>query len=273
MFLFVPLLLLVVFGLLPIFGIFYYSFTNWDGISSSYQFVGFSNYIKVLTDPEYLEIFAVSIFYFISGLLQIIVGFYFAVVLAFNTKFSNFFKMFLVIPVLISGVSISMMFLLFYCPEGTFDWLLTILGLQEHLHYWLGDPRLVNYTLASISFWRYMGFSFLLFYGSIFAIPSEYLEAADIDGANLWQKVKYIIIPNLKTVITINFTLLIIGAISVFEIPLIMTGGANGTKTFVIETMNTAFESQLIGLASAMAVIISLVIIGLALLQRKLSKD
>ncbi len=269
LFLFFPILLLFLFGFLPIIEIVIYSFTSWNGISSTKDFIGFDNYIKVLTDKAYLQVFKNSLYYFLSGILQIIIAMIFAIMLSSKVKFKGFFKASFVFPTLISGVAISMMFRVFFEPGGTFDAAFGALGLGEFVHYWLGDPRIVNYTLASISLWRFTGRSFIMYFGAIQSIPREYIKAAEIEGASVIQKVRYVILPNIHTIIKINFFLLIIGAISVFEIPMIMTNGSNGTSTFLLQTLKTAFEQKKIGLAAAMAVIISMVIIIATIIQKK----
>lgn len=269
LFLFFPILLLFLFGFLPIIEIVIYSFTSWNGISSTKEFIGFDNYIKVLTNPTYFQVFKNSLYYFLSGILQIIIAMIFAIMLSSKVKFKGFFKASFVFPTLISGVAISMMFRVFFEPGGTFDAALGALGFGEFVHYWLGDPRIVNYTLASISLWRFTGRSFIMYFGAIQSIPREYIKAAEIEGASVIQKVRYVILPNIHTIIKINFLLLIIGAISVFEIPMIMTNGSNGTSTFLLQTLKTAFEQKKIGLAAAMAVIISVVIILATIIQKK----
>lgn len=272
-FLFFPLSLLIIFGFLPIFNLISYSFTSWNGLSEVKEFVGLDNYIKILTNPKYIQVFLNSFYYFISGILQIIVALYFAIILSSKIKFKGFFKATFVFPTLISGVAISMMFRVFFEPSGTFDYILTSLGLNNMINYWLGDPRFVNYTLASISLWRHTGISFIMYFGAIQAIPQEYYKVAEIEGASFMQKVRYVILPNIHIVLKINFILLVVGAISVFEIPMIMTNGSNGTATFLLETMKTAFDKKMIGLASSMAVVITIVIVIMSLIQKKMYRN
>lgn len=272
LFLFFPLLLLLLFGIIPIISLVSYSFTSWNGLSETKEFIGFENYIKILTNPKYFQVFINSLFYFASGSLEIIIALYLAITLSFKVKFNGVFKAIFVFPLLISSVAISMMFRVFFEPGGTFDYVLTLLGLENYIHYWLGDPRFVNITLASISLWRHTGMSFIMYYGAIQSIPKEYLKAADIEGASFYQKVRYVILPNIHIVLKINFTLLIIGAISVFDIPMIMTNGSNGSQTFLVQTMKTAFENKMVGLAATMAVIVTIIIVMMTLIQKKVYK-
>jgi multiple sugar transport system permease protein len=124
-----------------------------------------------------------------------------------------------------------------------------------------------------VSIWRYTGINFVIFLGAIQSIPSELYEASSIDGASRWQQFRYIILPGIRPVIGLLTILAISGAINVFEIPYVITGGANGSATFVIETVQTAFQSRKVGLASAMAVIVLVLVLIVAIIQRTFFKD
>ena len=141
-----------------------------------------------------------------------------------------------------------MMFRLFYTPGGPFDTLLITLDLEKLIHFWLGDPRYVNYTLAGISLWRHTGLRFLMFYAAIQTIPKEYYQVAEIEGATTFQKIRYIILPNIHTILKINFILLTVGAV-------------------------TAFEQKQLGLAASMAVVMMLALILITSLQKKLFRN
>lgn len=273
LFLFFPLTLLIIFGLIPIIALVSYSFTSWNGISAVKEFVGLENYIKILTDPKYFQVFINNFYYFVSGLLQILIALGFAIMISSKVRFKSFFKASFVFPTLVSGVAISMMFKVFFRPDGSFDYILTSLGLENYIRFWIGDPQYVNYTLASISLWRHTGFSFLMYFAAIQSIPQEYHKVAEIEGANMFQKIRYVILPNISTVLKINFVLLIIGSISVFEIPMIMTNGSNGTTTFLLQTMKTAFDKKMVGLASAMAIILTIIIVSMTMIQKKMYRD
>lgn len=116
-FLSLPLILVILFGLIPIICLIYYSFTEWNGISQTKEIVYFDNYIKILTSEKYLEVFKNCFYYLVSGLLQIVIGFILALILYSKTKFKGFFKGVFLFPVLISGVAISMIFRVFFAPN------------------------------------------------------------------------------------------------------------------------------------------------------------
>jgi ABC-type sugar transport system permease subunit len=272
LFLLIPLTLLFVFTYLPAINMIAYSFTDWKGYGAK-NFVGMQNYINIFSDPEIFSVLKNSLYYFVGGLIQLGLSFVFAVILNSKIKGKGFFKSLFFFPYLINGVAISLMFLFFFQPSGTLDTVLSMLGLDGMIRQWLGDAHYVNFSLAFTSIWRFFGYNFIIFLGALQSISDEVLEAADLDGAGDWQKIRYIYIPSVKRIIQLNLVLNISGAISVFEIPYIMTGGANGSSTFVIETMKTAFTYNKVGKASAMAVIVMLIVAAVAAIQNIFFKE
>lgn len=271
-YLLVPLAFLLIFTYIPVVNLFRYSLSSWDGVDPSRPFVGFKNYIELFTRPELFRVFYVSLYYLGASALQIVLALYFATVLSFNVKFRNLFKGILFFPYLINGVAIGFVFLYFFQPGGTLDTALKLIGIHGQ-HYWLGNPDLVNYSLAGVSVWRYMGLNFVLFLGAIQSIPSELYEAADIDGAGRWQQFRFIIAPGIKQIISLCVILAISGSLAVFETPFIMTGGSNGSQTFVIQTIKLAFQFNKVGLASAAAVVLLAIVLLVTWLQRVLLPD
>jgi multiple sugar transport system permease protein len=272
LFLAVPLAFLLTFSYVPVANLVLYSLTKWDGFSPEKQFVGADNYVQLFTRPELFQVFFVSLYYLASGAVQMVVALYFATILSFNTRFRNFFKGVLFFPYLINGVAIGFVFLYFFQPGGTLDSVLRLFGVHGQ-HLWLGDPDNVNWSLAGVSIWRYVGLNFVLFLGAIQSIPGEIYEAAELDGASRWHQLRYLILPGIRPVISLSVTLVISGSLSVFEIPYIMTGGANGTTTFVIQTVKLAFQFNKVGLASAAAVVLLAIILLVTWVQRRIVPD
>jgi multiple sugar transport system permease protein len=266
----VGLLLLLTYW--PAANLFYYSFTDWDGLDQTKNLVGFDNYVQVFTDPRIFSVFGVSLYYFAASFQQMALALYFATVLSFSTRFQNLFRGILFFPYLINGVAIGFVFLYLFQPGGTLDTVLSWFGMTDPPQ-WLGNPDIANWSLAGTSVWRYTGMNFVLFLGAIQSIPGELYEAAEIDGASRWQQFWAIVFPGIRRVIGLSFILAIAGSLSVFEIPFIMTGGANGTSTFVIQTIQTAFNFRQVGLASAMAVVLLVIVLLVTWVQRKLFPD
>ena len=173
LFLLVPMLLLVVFTYVPVVNMFWYSLTKWDGLDKTKQYVGLQNYREVFTRPELFGVFRVSLYYAVGAVVQLVLALYFATVLSFNTRFRNLFKGVIFFPYLINGVAIAFTFLYFFRPGGVLDTVLDGLRLSSLQRQWLGDRSTVNYSLASVSVWRYLGLNFVLFLGAIQSIPSE----------------------------------------------------------------------------------------------------
>ena len=266
----VGLLLLLTYW--PALNLLYFSVTDWDGVDLEKNFVGVENFVAVFTRPEIFQVFFVSLYYFAATFVQMGLALYFAAILSFSTRFSNLFRGVLFFPYLINGVAIAFMFQYVFAPDGSLDIVLSWFGVTDPPH-WLGDPDVANWSLASTSVWRYTGLNFVLFLGAIQSIPSELFEAADIDGASKWQQFWAIIFPGIRRVVALSLILAISGSLAAFETPFIMTGGANGTATFVIKTVQEAFVFSHVGLASAMAVVLLVIVLLVTWVQRKLFPD
>ncbi|MFE7029981.1 carbohydrate ABC transporter permease [Streptomyces sp. NPDC057621] len=272
LFLAAPLVLLITFTYAPVANMVAYSFTDWDGVSPELSWTGAGNYVELFTRPELFEVFFVSGYYLAASAVQIVVALYFATVLSFNVRFRNFFKGVLFFPYLINGVAIGFVFLYFFQDGGTLDSVLGLLGVHSD-RAWLGTPVSANVSLAGVSVWRYLGLNFVLFLGAIQSVPGELYEAAELDGANRWHQFRYIIAPGIRPVLSLTVILSISGSLSAFEVPFIMTGGATGTETFVIQTVKLAFQFNKTGLASAAAVVLLLIILAVTWVQRRLVPD
>ena len=269
----IQVLLLLVFSYYPLIKMIQYSLTDWNGYSQNSNFVGLDNYKTVLTNPNYFSVFKTSLYYFIATFFQLGIALLFATILSFKVKFANFWKGILFFPYLLNGVAIGFIFLYFYKGGGTLDTVLKAIGLGDQIRLWLGDRSINNISLAFTSVWRYTGFNFLVFLGAIQSINPEVYEAAEIDGANRWNQFRYIIIPSIRNIVFLNIILGVSGSLSVFDIPYIMTGGSNETSTFVIQTIDTAFKYNKVGLASAMAIILLFIVIVVSVIQKVVTSE
>ena len=274
LFLVTPLTLLLVFTYLPAINMFLYGFTKWDGFGPIDTFVGLQNYVDIFTRPQYFEVLEISLYYFVGAIIQLVLALYFATLVSFKLRFKNLFKGILYFPSLINGVAIGFTFLYFFRPDGGLDTFARLLvGQSAQLPLWLGDRSLINISLAGVSVWRYMGFNFILFVGAIQSIPSDIYESSELDGASRWQQFWYIILPSIRPILTLSAILAVRGALSVFEIPYVMTGGKNGSSTFVIQTVNLAFKLNKVGLASAMAIVLLVFIVIITVIQNVVLND
>ncbi len=272
-FLALPLTLLFVFSYYPASQLFYLSVTDWNGYAPTKDFVGLENYLYLWEEPDQLNPLLVTLYYFVGAVVQLVLSLWFAVLINSKLAGRNLFKTLLFIPFVLNAVAASMVFQIFYQVDGAFDNFLQTVGLGSLVQPWLMDPDVVNWALVGASVWRYLGFNLILFYGVLQSIPQDQYEAAKIEGASEWQQFRWITLPSIKLVIGLQVLLAFVGSLSVFEIPMIITKGANGTKTFVMATLETAFNFNDFGLASAMAVLLLVIVILFMILQKVLFSE
>lgn len=273
-FLFVPVFLLLTFTYVPAVNMIRYSFFRWDGTSPVMTFNGLDHYRLLFTNPRYFGVMVNSLYYLVGSFVQLFLALIVAYWLSFKMKGTNFFKGVFFFPYLLNGVAVALMFLFFFEPNGTLNSILRMFSADDKIRLWLTEPVINNAMLASISIWRYIGFNIVLFIAVIQSISSELYEAAEIDGANRTQILFRIIVPNIRMIIMLNLILAIKGAISVFEVPFLITGGDWGTSTFVIEALNITFGANpRYGLGSAFAVVLFVIIILVTLIQRAFLKE
>lgn len=269
----VPVFLLILFTYYP-----FVKMVEWSLFNMSYTknrgFIGLDNYIKVFTREELFSTFRVSLYYMIGALVQIALALYFATILSFKTKFTAFYKGALFFPYLINAIAIGFIFKFFYTRGYVLDTVLGFFGIPlESLPYWLRDQSVNNWSLVATSVWKYMGQNMVLFSGAIMSVDPTLYEAASIDGANKWHLFRYVILPSISTVLTLNVILSITGSLSAFEPPYVIASmGANGTATYFIQMHQTAHVQHKVGLACAMAVVLVLIICICTVIQKLIFK-
>lgn len=267
-FMFVPLALLIVFTYIPFGKMIEFSFYDMKYLGER-EFVGFQNYLDVFTRPDCFKALKLSLYYILASFIQLALALFFASVLSFKTKGGGIFKGLMFFPYLVCGIAVGFIFKFFYTRGFVLDTVLQWCGFElEQLPYWLKDTSINNISVAATSIWRYMGQAMVLFIGAIMSVDSSLYEAAAIDGAGGWQKFRYIIFPSIKTIIVLNMILSITGSLTAFEPPYVITGGKFGTGTYFVIMNKLAHESQKVGLASAMAVILLGIIIIATMFQK-----
>ena len=247
----IPTVLLICFVVFPAIDLFKMSFTNWDGISASSDFIWFDNYKSMFHNVDLWQSLRNNAVYFVVHLCMMVF-----------------------MPYIINGVAISYAFSYFFSPvNGAFDAILKALHMgMLSGHGWLSDPGIVNFVLAFVSLWRFSGYHVVLFMAALQSLPQDVQEAARVDGANAWQMFKFIQIPAIMLMVDFILFDNIRGALQVFDIPFVMTSGGPGyaSSTFTLYTIETAFSYSNFGLASTMAVAIMVMILVIYLVQNKI---
>ncbi len=267
----IPLLLLFVFTYLPFAQMVEFSFfkMKYSTPPDKRVFVGFQNYIDVFTRDDCFKALKLSLYYCAGAILQLVIALFLATILSFKVKGGNIYKGMMFFPYLISGIAIGFIFKFFYTRGFVLDSILQMFGFNlENLPFWLKDQRINNWSLVATSIWRYFGQNMVLFIGAIMSVDSELYEAASLDGANKFQQFVHIILPSIKTIVTLNVILSITGSLSAFEPPYVITGGSNGTGTYFVIMNEIAHTTQKVGLASAMAVVLLIIIFACTILQK-----
>jgi ABC-type sugar transport systems, permease components len=272
-FLAIPIALLLLFTAYPLGSMLVYSFTDWNGLSSPDNFVGFSNYIKVFTSDQYSSVFRTALYYLIAGAIQQILALFLATILSKKLRGAAFFKGSIFFPFIMNGVAVTLIFQMFFEVNGGLDGILTLISQQDWIRKWIADRNIVNISLAFIYLWKNLGYSFIIYLGSMQSVPKELYEAAEIDGANAWQQFKAITMPNIKMMVGLLVTFAIVNSVAVFDIPYILTKGQNGTNTFTTTLIDIAFKHNLYGEACAMAIALLLIVAFTLMLKNLIFKE
>ncbi len=271
LFLFLPLLAIFLFIIIPVILMIFYSFTNWDGYSPSYEIVGMMNYNTLFT-PDNMQPYIVTIYYLFGAIIQLIIGIYLAVYVYFCKRNKALLIIIILLPVLINTVAVGLIFRQFLMPGGMFDMILDKLHIidytsaEESLK-WIGNSDIVNYTLTAITIWRFTPFTFILIYGAFLSIDENLIKAAIQLGASKTQIAINVLLPNIRVTLVIVITTLVIGAISTVELPMIMTNGDLGTQTIVMRINEVAFAMRDFGQASVISIFTCIIIVLVVLLR------
>ena len=269
-FLAVPITLLIIFKYYAAARLFQYSFTDWNGIDKKMNYIGFANYAEIFTNPDNIKVFAHNLAYIISGIVQNIIALLLAVVLTGKTKGRNFFRSVLFMPYLMNSVAVSYMFSFMYdYSNGALNTFLSAFGIKGVR--WLSNPAIVNFSLAFIELWKCVGYSMVIFIGGLQSVDSQVYEAADIDGANAWQRLIHITLPCIKKIVQLNLFLSVTGSIKAFNEAFTITNGGPGgaSMTYVMKTVLTAFTYNNFGLASAMGIVLMIFLAVITVIQNK----
>jgi ABC-type sugar transport systems, permease components len=275
LFLLVPIALLALFSLYPAGYLVYLSFMTWDGFSPDKTWAGLENYREVFRTKEIWQAFGHNFVYLGWGIFQNALGLFFALLLNSRLRGRNVYRVILFMPYIMNGVAVAYMFnYVFNSEYGSFNTLLRSTGLDQLAISWFGSPKAVNHVLGFITLWKFMGLNMVIYLAALQSVPSEIVEASRIDGANRWQTIIHVILPNITKVIELNLFLTIIGTLEIFDLPFILTNGGplGASETFLTKTIDTAFKFNNFGMASAMSITLIAAVILVLGIQRLVTR-
>ncbi len=262
---------LLLFTIGPMIVSLYLSFTDYDVLGSA-TWIGLDNYRKLFGEPLFWKSLRVSAIY---SVVSVPAGLVFALALAvlLNHKMPGvyFFRSVFYLPTVISGVGVAMLWRWMFNPEfGVINTLLGMIGIQGPG--WLTSEDWALPALIITSLWG-VGGTMLIYLAGLQGIPQELYEAAEIDGAGLWKRFRFITLPLISNVTFFNLVLGIIGALQVFTDAFVMTGGGpnNSTLFLAVYLYNNAFKYLNMGYASALAWVMFMIVLVLTLLVFKSS--
>lgn len=258
-----------VFIILPIGIAVWYSFTKYSGIGKA-TFVGLENYMRLFKDKVFwVSLKNTMIIFVLAFVLLLTISFLIALLLNNKLKGTDFAKALIFSPAIIAPIIVGIIWVYILDPNvGIINNILDALHLDFLKQKWIGGETLSPYSIAFIYFWQQLGYLVTIFIAGLKMIPEEVLEAVKIDGASTMQKIRYVIIPMMRSTISTVAVLIITGVFKIFEIVQQTTGGGPNhlSETLVTYSYSTTFTSGNYGYGMSIATVtfvLSLIITGI----------
>lgn len=273
-FLGIPLIPLLVFWFIPMIVSLWLSFTNWDYISPTYDYVGIDNYTNALTNADFYQALKNTLFFgFWTVVPTIVIGLLLALLLREGLKGITFFRSLLFTPWITPMVAMSIVWSWIYEPDiGLLNQILGWLNLPQPA--WLMNSETAMWAVIIVTVWKQAGWAMLFYSDSLSKIPKELYEVSDIEGSSWWQKMRTIVMPLVSPTTLFLVIMTTIESIKAYDQIQVMTQGgpAGSTRTLLYLYYQMAFEQFNMGQATAIATIIIVLTGVLALLMFYISK-
>ena len=249
------------------------SLMNFTGIGDNMQFVGLANYAELVGDSEFQQVVVTTFrFAIFGGLLTLPVALYFAVILNQDLPLRKVLKLVVFAPTLISVVAASLLWIEIFDPSvGLLSNGLTALGLSSWNHAWLGEPGTAFWAVIVAMLWQGIGTYVILFLAALQTLPREFYDAARIDGAGAWRCFVNVTFPLIWDVTRILILLYVIGGLQAFTWQFILTRGGpySTTEVMGMYLYEKAFQMSRFGYATAVGVVMLVLIMGLTITMNK----
>lgn len=259
------LILFVIFWIVPVLQLFYYSVTNFNGINSDYDYVGFKNYLTLLKDGSMINAIKNTLIYaVVVVVLNNLLGLVIAMALNVKLKGKALFRTVSYIPALFSAIVVGFIWSYVYMPDsGMIASVMKAVRLDGSSFNVLGNYKTALYAIAMVEVWKGFGSTMIIYLAGLQTVDDSLLEAGKIDGCSEWQLIRKIKLPLISATVTINVILAVIGGLKAFDYSFIMTNGGPGksTNTLMFSIYRIAFNDQMMGKASAFSVAAFAVII------------
>jgi raffinose/stachyose/melibiose transport system permease protein len=263
------LAIFLVFGVVPLFGVLFLSFTQWDGLGAINP-AGFANWRSILSDPGLPHSIWVTFeIMILSWAVQTPLSLLLGTFLAGRQRYRGFLAVLFFIPLLLSSAAIAITYKALLDPNFGLGAGLKIGFLTQD---WLGRDNLALGVVIFVVSWQFIPFHSLIYQGGVRQIPTSMYEAASIDGAGRVRQFFSITLPQLKYTIITSSTLMVVGSLTFFDLIFVLTAGGPGdaTRVLALDMYKRGFQANLMGPASVIAVLLVLIGLALALLLRRL---
>jgi raffinose/stachyose/melibiose transport system permease protein len=259
----------VAFLVYPALSSLWFSFTDWDGLSATYNIVGFANYLKLPDDPVVLTAARNNVIWAVVTIVfPTVIGLGLAVALNSKARVKPLLRAIFYTPAVLPLVSIASIWGWLYHPQqGAINSFLRLVGLDGLAQPWLGQDSTALWAVMVPAIWLRTGFPMLLYLAALQGISSQLYEAARVDGASGWQRFWHVTMPGLRPAHYVVFALSLIDSFKVFDMIYAMTYGGPGTATHVMGTWMyaNAFQYYQAGYGTAIAVVITLAAVGVGI--------
>lgn len=253
---------------------FAYSFTDWNGISSSYNIVGFENFNHLLDDPGTASALKNTLLFTIGvAILQNIVGLGLALVCNSLLKSRQYLRLVFFLPVVLTPIVTAYLWTYLLNPTGTINELLVSLGLESWQQDWLGNPKISLISIVIAAVWQGVGYTMVIYLAGLQNVSQDVLEAAAIDGAGPARRFFKVIFPLINASVVINILLTLTSGLKQFDLVFAMTNGgpAGATQTLSFIIFKNAFVNLDYPTAVAQGVVLTLIVAIVAVVQLRLT--
>ena len=258
-----PLSIYLIIVIIPLLNSFYYSFTDWNGFNQSYNRIGFENFTRVFQDKLFANAIKNTTIWMIAAVvLPVSGGLFLALLLHEGIWGANFYKSLFYLPICLSLAVIGQVWIWIYQPNwGLINTVLRAIHLENLTLAWLANLHTALAAVIIAWSWQQIGLAMVIFLAGLTSIPSELVEAAEIDGASYLTTLRHIIIPLLSPATVVVVALSIINSLKSFDVVYMMTQGGpfHTTDTLAMFMYNETFKKYYMGYGSAIAVVLFLI--------------
>lgn len=248
----------------------WYAFTDWNGLSASAEWVGFDNFVNILKDGDSRSALAHTVEITAAFVVLVnLIGLGLALALHRTLKSRNYLRALFFAPVVLSPLAVSYIWQFIFSYSGPLNGLLGWLGLESWQRDWLGDPNWALWTIVVVFVWQFSGLTMAFYLAGLQNVPEEIDEAAAVDGASTWYRLRRLTLPLLAPSMTVSVTLMTILGLRVFDQVMALTSGgpAGATETLATQVYESGFVFGRFGYSAAFALMLTVLVVVVSLAQ------